>query len=82
MCCFIILRFQEAGNQIFRLFGIYSETNISNKLTEAKQIQLNDRTDKASRDLMTTEQRDTMAEDFATKKQFLSASHFISCADK
>jgi hypothetical protein len=51
-------------------------------LTEAKQIIGNNRTEKAARDLMTAGQRDALAADFASKKQFLSASHFTTDAEK
>ncbi len=51
---------------------------MNNILTEAKLLLANNRTDKASRDLMTTEQRDALADDYARDKHFLSASHFHS----
>ncbi len=51
---------------------------MNNLLTEAKLLLANNRTDKASRDLMTIEQRDALADDYASGKQFLSASHFHS----
>jgi hypothetical protein len=51
-------------------------------LTEAKQIIANNRTDKAARDLLTTEQREVITEDFLSRKEFLSASHFTPSAEK
>ena len=51
-------------------------------LTEAKQIIANNRTDKAVRDLLTTAQREVITEDFASRKEFLSASHFTPDAEK
>jgi hypothetical protein len=51
-------------------------------LNEAKQIMGGNRSDKAAKDFMTNEQRDALAADFASKKQFLSASHFASNAEK
>jgi hypothetical protein len=51
-------------------------------LNEAKQIIGSNRTDKAAKDFMTTAQRDALAADFASKQQFLSASHFASDAEK
>jgi len=58
------------------------EYQTNNPLTEAKQIIRNNRTGKAARDLLTTLQREAITEDFASKKQFLSASHFTPDADK
>lgn len=55
---------------------------MSNLLNEAKQIISNNRSDKAAKDFMTNAQRDALADDFAAKKQFLSASHFASDAEK
>lgn len=55
---------------------------MSDSLTEAKHLLASNRTEKAARDFMTTEQRDALAENFASRKQFLSASHFTACADK
>ena len=40
------------------------------------------RTDKAARDFMSASQRDALADDYASRKQFLSASHFHSDAKK
>lgn len=51
-------------------------------LTEAKLVAASNRTEKVSRDLMTTGQRDAMAEDYASRKQFLSASHYTPDAEK
>ncbi len=47
-------------------------------LCEAKLLLANNRTVKAAKDLMTKEQRDALADDYASGKQFLSASHFHS----
>ncbi len=55
---------------------------MNNLVREAQAILASNRTDKAARDFMSTEQRDAFAEDFASRKQFLSASHFHSDADK
>ena len=51
-------------------------------LNEAKQILGSNRSDKAAKDFMTTAQRDALADDFASKQQFLSASHFASDAER
>ncbi len=51
-------------------------------VTQAKAIIGNNKTEKASRDFMTSGQRDALADDYAGRKQFLSASHFHSDADK
>lgn len=45
-------------------------------LKEAREIISNNKTDKASRDFMTTEQRNALAEDYAAKSQFQTAAHF------
>ncbi len=55
---------------------------MNNFLTEAQQILASNKSNQAAKDFMTTEQRNALAEDFATKKQFLSASHFHSDAEK
>ncbi len=55
---------------------------MSNLVTEARHILASNKTVQASKDFMSTEQRDALAEDFASKKQFLSASHFHSDAEK
>jgi hypothetical protein len=55
---------------------------MNNFLTEAKAILSSNRSDKAARDFMTNDQRTALAEDYAGKKQFLSASHFTPDADK
>ncbi len=55
---------------------------MKNLLTEAKILLAGNRTDKAARDFMTAPQRDALAEDYASRKQFLSASHFHSDAEK
>ncbi len=51
-------------------------------VTQAKDIIGSNKTEKAARDFMTTGQRDALAEDYASRKQFLSASHFHSDAEK
>jgi thioredoxin-like negative regulator of GroEL len=51
-------------------------------LTEAKQVIAHNRTDKAARDLLTIAQREVVTEDFASRKEFLSASHFTPDAEK
>ena len=55
---------------------------MNNLLTEAKLILASNKSDKAARDFMITDQRNAMAEGYAAKKQFLSASHFHSDADR
>ena len=55
---------------------------MNNLLTEAKLILSGNKSEKAARDFMTTEQRDAMAEDYAERKQFLTASHFTPDAEK
>ena len=55
---------------------------MNNLLTEAKLILASNKSDKAARDFMTGEQREALAEDYASRKQFLSASHFTSDAAK
>ncbi|MDQ3712207.1 MAG: hypothetical protein M3388_08325 [Acidobacteriota bacterium] len=50
-------------------------------LTEAKLIIANNKSEKAARDFMTTEQRNALAEDYAANNQFLSASHFTPDAE-
>ena len=55
---------------------------MNNLLTEAKIIFANNKTDKPARDFMTTEQRGALADDYAARKQFLSASHFTSDVEK
>jgi len=51
-------------------------------LTEARDIIANNKTEKAARDFMTTEQRDAMTDDYAAKNQFLSASHYTPDPEK
>ncbi len=51
-------------------------------LNEAKAILASNKTDQAARDFMTTEQRNAITEDYAARKQFLSASHFTPAAEK
>ncbi len=51
-------------------------------LTEAKLLLASNRTDKAARDFMSASQRDALAEDYANRKQFLSASHFHSNSEQ
>jgi hypothetical protein len=55
---------------------------MSEKLIEAKQVIANNRTDKAARDLLTAEQREIVTEDYLSRKEFLSASHFTPNAEK
>jgi hypothetical protein len=55
---------------------------MNNLLNEAKLIIATNRTEKAHRDFMTTEQRTAIAEDYASQKHFLSAAHFTPDADK
>lgn len=55
---------------------------MNNFLTEAKHILASNKTVQAAKDFMTTEQRDALADDYAARKQFLSASHFHSDAGK
>ncbi len=55
---------------------------MNNLLTEAQQILASNKSDQAARELMTTEQRDAITEDYAARKQFLSASHFTPDAEK
>ena len=49
---------------------------MKNLLTEAQQFLASNKSDQAAREFMTTEQRDVLTEDYAARKQFLSASHF------
>ncbi len=57
------------------------EHEANDLLTEAKQIlAAKNSVDKPARDFMTAAQRDALADDFASRKQFLSASHFHSDA--
>jgi len=51
-------------------------------VTQAKLIIGSNKTKQAARDFMTTEQREALAEDFASRKEFLSASHFTPDAEK
>jgi hypothetical protein len=51
-------------------------------LKQAKEILAANKTDKAASSFMTNEQREVLAEDFASRKQFLSASHFTPDAEK
>ena len=51
-------------------------------LKQAKEILAANKTDKAASSFMTNEQRDVLAEDYASRKQFLSASHFTPDAEK
>jgi len=55
---------------------------MNNLLTEAKLIITNNKTGQAARDFMTTDQRNALAEDYASRKHFLSASHFHSDANR
>lgn len=51
-------------------------------LNQAKEILVSNRAEKAARDFMTVEQREALADDYASRKQFLSAAHFTSDAEK
>ncbi len=51
-------------------------------LAQAKEILGSNKTDQAARSFMTNEQRDVLAEDYASRKEFLSASHFTPDAEK
>jgi hypothetical protein len=55
---------------------------MNNLLTEAKQILASNKSNQAAKEFMTTEQRDAITEDYAGRKQFLSASHFTPDAEK
>jgi len=55
---------------------------MNNLLTEAQQILASNKSSQAAKEFMTTEQRDAITEDYAGRKQFLSASHFTPDAEK
>jgi ABC-type transporter MlaC component len=56
--------------------------NMNDLLTEAKQIIDHNRSDEPARDLLTAEQRELVTADYASRNEFLSASHFALTAEQ
>lgn len=55
---------------------------MSNHLTEARTILATNKSDQAARESMTFDQRNAISEDYAGRKQFLSAAHFAPDKEK